>query len=114
MATSNRKDLFEIKAIVTETLPNMMYRAEVKEGPEQIVGKTVLCTLNGNMRRFNIRVLPGDWIIAEMSVYDIQRARVTRRLREAPVESETLVQPEDAAEQTAVIEETTETQTEET
>jgi hypothetical protein len=34
------------------------------------------------MRRFNIRVLPGDGIIAEMTVYDLQKARITRRLRE--------------------------------
>ncbi len=79
---SARKDLFEIRGTVTEALPNMMYRATITEGPEQLVGRTVLCTVNGNMRRFNIRVLPGDAIIAEMTVYDLQRARITRRLRE--------------------------------
>lgn len=78
----SRQDLFEIKAVVTETLPNSMYRAEVTEGPGPLIGKIVLCTLNGNMRRFNIRVLPGDMILAEMSVYDPARARVTRRLRD--------------------------------
>lgn len=79
---SGRNDLFEIKGTVTETLPNMMYRATISEGPEQLIGRTVLCTVNGNMRRFNIRVLPGDAIIAEMTIYDLQRARITRRLRE--------------------------------
>lgn len=87
MNEKTRKDLFEIKGVVTETLPNMMYRAEIKEGPEQLIGKIVLCTLNGNMRRFNIRLLLGDMIIAEMSVYDANRARVTRRLREHDIET---------------------------
>lgn len=79
---SGRNDLFEIKGTVTETLPNMMYRATITEGPEQLIGRTVLCTVNGNMRRFNIRVLPGDAVTAEMTIYDLQRARITRRLRE--------------------------------
>lgn len=60
----------------------MMYRATITEGPEQLIGRTVLCTVNGNMRRFNIRVLPGDAITGEMSIYDLQRVRITRRLRE--------------------------------
>jgi translation initiation factor IF-1 len=79
---TGRNDLFEIKGTVTEALPNMMYRATITEGPEQLIGRVVLCTVNGNMRRFNIRVLPGDGIIAEMTVYDLQKARITRRLRE--------------------------------
>lgn len=83
MTAQNRKDLFEIKGIATESLPNMMFRVQIEEGPEQLIGKTVLCTVNGNMRRFNIRVLPGDKVLAEMSVYDLNRARITRRLRES-------------------------------
>lgn len=62
-----------------------MFRVKVEEGPEELVGKTVLCTLNGNMRRFHIRVLPGDPVQAEMSLYDLGKARITRRLRDDDV-----------------------------
>ncbi len=80
MTAKTRSDMLEITAVVKETLPNSMYRAEIMNGPEQLVGKVVLCTLNGNMRRFNIRVLPGDMVTAEMSVYDLNRARIVYRL----------------------------------
>lgn len=62
-----------------------MFRVEIEEGPEEVLGKSVLCTLNGNMRRFRIRVLPGDSVLADMSVYDASKARITRRLRETDV-----------------------------
>lgn len=87
MAGNTRQDLFEIKGVVTESLPNRMFRVEVQEGPEQIIGNSVLCTLNGNMRRFHIRVLPGDMVLAELTVYDLHRARITRRLRESDNEA---------------------------
>jgi translation initiation factor IF-1 len=82
-ANTQRKDMFEVQGVVTESLPNTMFRIEIQQGPEQLLGKTVLCTVNGTMRRFNIRVLPGDNVLADMTVYDLNRARITRRLREA-------------------------------
>jgi translation initiation factor IF-1 len=59
-----------------------MFRVRVEEGPAELIGKIILCTLNGNMRRFRIKVLPGDPVQAEMSLYDLGKARITRRLRE--------------------------------
>jgi translation initiation factor IF-1 len=66
-----------------------MFRVLVSEGPEDMGGKTLLCTLNGTMRRFRIRVLPGDEVIADVSIYDRNKGRIARRLRseeeQAPV-----------------------------
>lgn len=76
---------FEITGEVLEALPNTMFRVEVLEGPTEMIGKKVLCTLNGKMRRYRIRVLPGDSITAEMSLYDLGRGRITRRLRDSQV-----------------------------
>ncbi len=88
--------MFNIKGTVSESLPNTMFRVAIEEGPAELLGKSVLCTLNGNMRRFRIRVLPGDSVIAEMSVYDATKARITRRLREtdAPMPVEQVVEEE--------------------
>ena len=84
MANSNlqRNDILIFTGEVTEALPNTMFRVNVLEGPEELIGKSVLCTLNGKMRRFRIRVLPGDKVTAELSIYDLSRGRITRRLRE--------------------------------
>jgi len=81
---AQRKDILELMGEVTESLPNTMFRVNVLEGPEELIGKSVLCTLNGKMRRFRIRVLPGDKVTAELSIYDLNRGRITRRLREQP------------------------------
>ena len=87
-SSSQRTDTLQIMVEVTESLPNAMFRVNIAEGPEELVGKTVLCTLNGKMRRFRIRVLPGDKVTAELSIYDLNRGRITRRLREDQVNTQ--------------------------
>jgi len=87
-SSSQRTDTLQVMGEVTESLPNAMFRVNIAEGPEELVGKTVLCTLNGKMRRFRIRVLPGDKVTAELSIYDLNRGRITRRLREDQVNTQ--------------------------
>ncbi|MDR1484855.1 MAG: translation initiation factor IF-1 [Planctomycetaceae bacterium] len=41
----------------------------------------VLCRLSGKMRKFKIRVVPGDHVTVEMSPYDMTRGRITFRDR---------------------------------
>ena len=42
---------------------------------------TVLCRLAGKMRKFRIRVVPGDRVAVEMSAYDMSRGRIIFRER---------------------------------
>ncbi|MGL4594901.1 MAG: translation initiation factor IF-1 [Thermoguttaceae bacterium] len=42
---------------------------------------TVLCRLAGKMRKFRIRVVPGDHVTVEVSPYDMNRGRITYRDR---------------------------------
>jgi translation initiation factor IF-1 len=42
---------------------------------------TVLCRLAGKMRKFRIRVVPGDRVAVELSPYDMSRGRITFRER---------------------------------
>jgi translation initiation factor IF-1 len=41
----------------------------------------VLCRLAGKMRKFKIRVVPGDRVTIEVSPYDMSRGRITFRDR---------------------------------
>mgnify|MGYP000527792339 CR=1 FL=1 len=41
----------------------------------------VLCRLAGRMRKFRIRVVPGDKVTVEISPYDLTRGRITYRER---------------------------------
>ena len=54
------KDGIEMIGIVKECFPNTTFRVELDNGHE------VLAYLAGKMRRFYIRVLPGDRVIVEI------------------------------------------------
>lgn len=74
------KDNQEVKGVVTEALPNTMFRVEVDENaPEDYAGRTLLCTLSGKMRMYRIRVMPGDNVTLEVTPYDANRGRITYR-----------------------------------
>ena len=60
---------------VIEALPNAMFR--VKLDNEHVV----LGHVAGKMRRFRIRILPGDRVRVELSPYDLDRARIVYRHR---------------------------------
>ncbi|MCC6427510.1 MAG: translation initiation factor IF-1 [Phycisphaerales bacterium] len=68
-------DKLTFEAVVTEALPNAMFRVRLPN--EQ---KTeVLAYVSGKMRMNWIRILPGDRVTVEMSPYDLTKARITFR-----------------------------------
>lgn len=72
---SKQDEKFTVEAIVTEALPNAMFKVRLPN--EQ---KTeVLAYLAGKMRTNYIRVLPGDRVTVELSPYDLSKARITFR-----------------------------------
>ena len=70
-----KKDAIEVEGTVTEPLPNAMFRVQLDNGHE------VLGHVAGKMRRFRIRILPGDRVRVEVSPYDLHRARIVYRHR---------------------------------
>ena len=74
------KDFLELDGIVSEAIPNTMFRIQIDAtAPEDYAGRTLLCTLNGKMRKFRIRVMPGDRVKIEVTPYDKNRGRVIFR-----------------------------------
>ncbi len=70
-----KEDAIEVDGIVEEALPNAMCRVKLENGPE------VLAHISGKMRKFYIRILPGDRVKCELSPYDLTRGRITYRLK---------------------------------
>ena len=68
---------------VDECLPGAKFRVvltelaenPLPEGDERIV----LCTISGRMRKNRVRILPGDVVRIEMSVYDLEKGRIVFR-----------------------------------
>lgn len=69
------EDRIIISGIVTESLPNAMFRVELNEGKQLILG-----ILSGKMRKHFIKVVPGDRVEVEMTPYDLSKGRITKRL----------------------------------
>ena len=57
-----------------EVLPNTMFRVKLDGQFDTVIG-----VISGRMRQHNIKVLAGDRVEIEFSVYDLTRGRITRR-----------------------------------
>lgn len=77
-----KEDKFEVEGEVQEALPNTLFRVKItktnKDYPE-LEGQLILCHLSGKMRRFYIKVMPGDKVKIEMTPYDLEKGRVVYR-----------------------------------
>jgi translation initiation factor IF-1 len=72
---------FIVEGIVTETLPNTLFRVTVDVSEnESIKGSVILCHLAGKMRLHYIRILPGDRVRIEMTPYDKGKGRIIYKL----------------------------------
>ncbi|MCK5879040.1 MAG: translation initiation factor IF-1 [Holophagae bacterium] len=70
------KDKLEVRAVVVERLPNAMFRVELEESDYQL-----LAHISGKMRKYFIRILPGDKVMVEISPYDLTRGRIVYRFK---------------------------------
>ncbi len=69
-------DKLEVRAVVIERLPNAMFRVELEENNYQL-----LAHISGKMRKYFIRILPGDKVMVEISPYDLTRGRIVYRFK---------------------------------
>lgn len=68
-----KDDVIRTEGIVSELLPNTMFRVELKNGHK------ILAHISGKMRMHFIRILPGDKVTVEMSPYDLSKGRIVYR-----------------------------------
>ncbi len=72
---ADKEEKVEMDGEVVEALRNGQFRIQLDNGHETL-GYTA-----GKMRRFRIRILPGDRIKVELSPYDLTRGRIVYRYR---------------------------------
>lgn len=70
-----KEEPITLEAIVREALPNATFRVELENG------HSVLARVSGKMRKFFIRILPGDKVLVELSPYDLTKGRIVFRER---------------------------------
>ena len=72
---SKKEEAIEVTGTVVETLPNAMFKVELENK------HTVLAHVSGKMRKYCIRILPGDRVKLELSPYDLTRGRIVYRYK---------------------------------
>ena len=72
---SDKEEVIEVKAKVTECLPNASFRIELENGHK------VLAYISGKMRKYFIRILPGAEVLVQLSPYDLSRGRIIYRYK---------------------------------
>ncbi|MEG1743578.1 MAG: translation initiation factor IF-1 [Clostridia bacterium] len=68
-----KDDVYECEGVVTEVLPNTVFKVKLTNG------HIVTAHISGKMRMHYIRILPGDKVTIEISVYDPEQGRITFR-----------------------------------
>ena len=71
-----KNDLIEFEDCkVVEALPNTVFKVQLPNG------HIVTATISGKLRMNYIRILPGDRVTVEVSVYDLEKGRITWRAK---------------------------------
>lgn len=70
-----KEEGIEMQGVVTETLPNTVFRVELENG------HVVTAHISGKMRKHYIRILTGDEVTVMMTPYDLSKGRITYRSR---------------------------------
>lgn len=70
------KNVVEKDATVKKVLTGGMFRLEVEDSEEEAIG-----VISGKIRKFRIRILPGDRVKVEFSPHDMTRGRIVYRYK---------------------------------
>ena len=68
-------NVIEVEGKIVAVLPGTMFRVELTNG------HTVLAHISGKLRKHFIKIMAGDMVRMEMSPYDLEKARITYRVR---------------------------------
>ena len=68
-----KEEKITLEGEVTEALPDARVRVKLENDLQ------ILAYVSGKMRKFFIRILPGDKVTVEMSAYDMTKGRITYR-----------------------------------
>ena len=71
----SKADVIEVEGTVVEKLPNAMFQVELENGHK------VLAHISGKLRMNYIRILVGDKVTVEVSIYDPTKGRITWRTK---------------------------------
>ena len=66
-----KDDVIELEGTVVEAMPNTTFKVKLPNG------HIVTAQLSGKLRMNYIRIVPGDRVTIEVSIYDLNKGRIT-------------------------------------
>ena len=70
-----KDDVIEFEGVVVEALPNANFKVKL---PNDMI---VTAQISGKLRMNYIKILPGDKVTVEVSIYDPTKGRITWRTK---------------------------------
>ena len=70
-----KEEILQLEGLVQEALLNAMFKVKLTTTNTVVIG-----VISGRMRQNKIKILPGDRVEIEFSLYDLTRGRIVRRL----------------------------------
>jgi translation initiation factor IF-1 len=74
---SSDNNAIEVEGKVVAVLPGTMFKVQLSNG------HVVLAHISGKLRKNFIKIAAGDTVKMEMSPYDLEKARITFRMKES-------------------------------
>ena len=69
----SKEEAIEVEGTITKALSNAKFNVEIQNG------HTVIAYPAGKMRKFFIKIMPGDKVTVALSPYDLSKGRITFR-----------------------------------
>ena len=73
---ASQKEVIKLTGKVVEALPSTQFRVEFENG------HSIIAHLSGKMRKHYIKLVPGDRVEVELSPYDLEKGRISFRLKD--------------------------------
>ena len=70
-----KQSSIQLDGTVIESLGNAMFRVELENG------HVIIAHISGKMRMNYIKIVPGDKVLVDVSVYDPTKGRITWRAK---------------------------------
>ena len=68
-----KDDVIEVDGTVIDKLPNAVFKVQLENG------HVITAHIAGKLRQNNIRIIPGDKVLLEISTYDLSKGRIIWR-----------------------------------
>ena len=77
----SKQDVIKLQGIVREVYPGSKFKVEIFNEQGQPTGNRVNATISGKLRMNIIKILKGDKVDIEVSVYDLYNGRIVWRYK---------------------------------